>query len=375
MKNSVRKIAQIVSVIAALAIIGSVAFAYTNPTGPAPTGNVPAPVNTGTFMQTKLGDLGLAGTGTGNLFATLNGWFGGSVVANHGLFGLSPTSQTFFQQAQSLTNDALDVFNTTVGIPLRVDSTGKTIIAGAFAITSGSPAAGDVLTSDASGNATWQVPTTATSATPYTPVIEYIAPAGSPSISQARATCDAGYQLVGGGGSCDSNGIMSFNYPESTHTSWYVNCIGNASQPNPSAHAFAICMQTSVVPTTPVVTGPTWHDVPSSYGSGTGIQTCAQWLHANNSSFTVSATGGPNGTPNVRVGTGTTGNGSGYCAYGANTTDGLATPQNGMNVAASLQAVNTTAGGNSNGFWTFPAYYTADGGNVGSGGYRTQIYY
>ena len=54
MKNSVRKIAQIVSVIAALAIIGSVAFAYTNPTGPAPTGNVPAPVNTGTFMQTKL---------------------------------------------------------------------------------------------------------------------------------------------------------------------------------------------------------------------------------------------------------------------------------------------------------------------------------
>ncbi len=294
MKHKFKTTAQILVVVAAVAILATAAFAYTNPSGPAPSGNVPAPVNTGTFMQTKLGDLGLAGTGTGNLFATMNGWFGGGVFANQGYFqaGASTNQSALLAFQNGL--GVLQAMGTTAGKGLTVSNSGSTTISGGLAITSGSPAAGYVLTSDASGNATWQ-PGSAQSLTGISTfgnggLIEYVVNGGTTGGTEQQATCDVGYSLVGGGGHCDNNGggtsdgLLTDSRPQTnnaagtsvTGTAWYVHCGGTG---NPAAHAFAICMKDTSLATVSSAPSPSqvaWHPVTDT--GGTAGESCSSWL-------------------------------------------------------------------------------------------------
>ena len=68
----IKKIAFVVSVLAASVIVGYVALAWTEPGSPAPNGNVDAPINIGAIAQTKTGDLkigtGLTITSVGSAF-------------------------------------------------------------------------------------------------------------------------------------------------------------------------------------------------------------------------------------------------------------------------------------------------------------------
>lgn len=299
--------AQILVVVAAVAVLATAAFAYTNPTGTAPSGNVPAPVNTGTFMQTKLGDLGLAGTGTGNLFATMNGWFGGGVFAKTGYFGTDSSSV-------SATTNILSAMTSLLGKGLVVDQSGSPTVHNAIftvdlrgnsgstgrnaidveassdnthavlstnmpgfhlwsnAISGGSDAgilagygffkglvtiqdgtqgAGKVLTSDADGNASWNAfQTDSTNG-----LITYVRVDGT---GQDTAVCPSGYVAIGGGGDCQD--LMTISQPDPAGngvqaTGWKVVCgtpniaSGGSGHFNSggAVHAEAICMKSTTL--------------------------------------------------------------------------------------------------------------------------------
>ncbi len=264
MKHTFKTGSQILVVVAAVAILATAAFAYTNPTGTAPSGNVPAPVNTGSTMQTKLGDLGLAGTGTGNLFATMNGWFGGGVFAKQGIF--TPGNIGFFVAPSNLLVVASSISPTIHG--LIVNALGDTTISGNLAITSGSPAAGAVLTSDATGNATWQ-PGSATLPTLTgggfdIKIIKNWGQTGG----YAQANCNAGtssndpsavppgdsipasggYKLIGGGGACDDDTahIQESRVdtdPQVNNNGWKVSCQKDLAGSASGTRVQAICMK------------------------------------------------------------------------------------------------------------------------------------
>lgn len=117
---------------------GTVALAYTAPTSVAPGGNVPAPVNTGTFAQTKSGDLtvGLLGSNT-KLIS--NSWLLGSyaifkniAASARGAFtnmpdvsALNALSKTDYLQAGEI-----DASTASITKGLSVDKYGKTLVIG-----------------------------------------------------------------------------------------------------------------------------------------------------------------------------------------------------------------------------------------------------
>jgi hypothetical protein len=85
MKNIFKKTSPYATTIAILCslFVASSVFAWTAPTGPAPVGNVVAPVNTGTVPQTKKSDFSIIGT----LKATIDGRFGAGIFSPIGFFG------------------------------------------------------------------------------------------------------------------------------------------------------------------------------------------------------------------------------------------------------------------------------------------------
>ena len=91
MKQTLSTIFKTFVAVAALAMIVSVAQAWTPPSGSFPQGNVPAPVNTGSFDQTKNANLGV----TKSFFAGDSAYITNIVTANKGRFGcLTGTGST-----------------------------------------------------------------------------------------------------------------------------------------------------------------------------------------------------------------------------------------------------------------------------------------
>jgi hypothetical protein len=285
-----------------------------------------------------------------------------TVLAGSGVFapnagGLAATTNLFLAATNTLFGRGL-IINGTGDSTFsgNLAATANSTFSGNVAITSGSPGFAKVLTSDGNGNATWQ-PSSSASVSVPPPIIDYIAGPTGAGVTTSRATCNGGETLVGGGGRCDSTGIMDYNYPEAGYQSWFVSCVGNGVEHNPSAHAYAICMSTAALTST-TSSSPIWHTV--TYSVGSNSQTCDAWLAANG--FNVSATSGPGGGPNVRgSATGSsTGPGNGYCAYGHNTP-----PANG-----NVNGINLYPDTHSDVNW-YPAANVTSSGST----YVTQIYY
>lgn len=145
-------------------------FAW-NDGGIPPTGNVDAPLNTGSAAQTKAGDLNIGGNiGFGsNTRQMINLWsttYGIGIQSSTAYFR---TNGNFaFYKGGVHSNSQLDpgsggtaqmVINSTGNVGIGTASpAAKLDVAGQVKITGGSPAAGKVLTSDANGLATWQTP-------------------------------------------------------------------------------------------------------------------------------------------------------------------------------------------------------------------------
>jgi len=62
MKTTPNKIAMALTALAVSLVTGCVALAWTEPTSPAPAGNVSAPINSGATAQTKTGPLIIGNT-------------------------------------------------------------------------------------------------------------------------------------------------------------------------------------------------------------------------------------------------------------------------------------------------------------------------
>gem|GEM_PF-3288304 len=197
MKNT-KSIAFVLSALAVSAIVGCVVLAWTEPGSPAPGGNVAAPINTGSNVQTKTGGLNVSGNvgigttspaqkldvvGTaavnylrvnpqdatnegGELQLGGSGSYGTFQIDNYQgnarIFTLA-TGKQFQVLGGSIYADgsANNYLAGNVGIGTNNPSA-KLEIAGQIKITGGSPGDGKVLTSDANGMATWTAPSSAT---------------------------------------------------------------------------------------------------------------------------------------------------------------------------------------------------------------------
>lgn len=332
MKKTLTKVAQILVVVAAVAIIGTVAHAYTNPTAAPTGGNVFAPVNTGNVMQTKNASFGVVGS----LFTSISGIFENSTFATKGYFGSDAVAEDLGTSGTA--PNLFSALTSVNGKGFIVGTSGGTTISGPLAITSGGPASGAVLTSDASGNATWQP---ATTTQPPLVSAQTLTPGGvqikivrvSSSSDYAYASCEAGspltgagnvydggdtvppgdnsWFLVGGGGDCDdTTSNIKISQPDANdlYKRWMVHCTNRSTQ-NQLAHATAICEQFTPPA---MVSTPSWHPVTFSHGN-VG-DTCDTWLQRNG--FTVANTA-PGGA-NVRVNT----SHQGECVYTNGTTGG-----------------------------------------------------
>lgn len=161
----------------AVVAIATFTYAWTAPTALPTGGNVPAPVNTGTFAQTKLssftvnpGNLTAKGSlfqNTGNVIADVGvigllGMFKANVSAGTARFGCPLSQSNCISSAPANSILEATTYNTSgasaLNNGLTVDGTGKTMINGALQINRASdvPVAGQVLTTDAAGNATWE---------------------------------------------------------------------------------------------------------------------------------------------------------------------------------------------------------------------------
>lgn len=214
---------KVVLSLALVAAVVTVAHAWTAPTQTAPNGNVPAPVNTGNVFQVKNESFGVSK----NLYAALN-VFANAVFGNikvsglHGVFGCDPqvagctgyVPTNIFEAGKYTTTASGNIFNNGI----KVDANG------ALYVIDGNQGAGKVLTSDASGKATW-----AAAAQSGTPTQETLLDAGdvkvykfswnndgATRIHDGYAFCEAGYMAVSGGVDCESNGQTFSAYPLST---------------------------------------------------------------------------------------------------------------------------------------------------------------
>lgn len=199
--------------LALVAAVVTVAHAWTAPTVTAPNGNVPAPVNTGNVFQVKNESFGVSK----NLYAALN-VFANAVFGNikvsglHGVFGCDPqvggctgyVPTNIFEAGKYTTTASGNIFNNGI----KVDANG------AFYVLDGNQAAGKVLTSDASGKASWANAPQSGTATQETlldagdvKVYKFSwANDGNTRIHDGYAFCDTGYMAVSGGVDCESNG-------------------------------------------------------------------------------------------------------------------------------------------------------------------------
>lgn len=254
------------------------------------------PTNTGT--QGTVGDRVWAGFGTANSkkFSIRNEF--GSMPTVLDLNGDDSSARLAAGYSNiNLSSDGSIILNKpgnynthSVGInTASPDNTNGTVldINGKIKITGGNPGAGKVLTSDASGYASW--------GSGITPKI-FTANSGS-SNDLAVATCGQGGNAdpayvggyaVGGGGQCIHyhDYKITESYPSSS-SSWYVRCDGN------DVSAYVICIpgsgsSTAGGGTTGGGTGGggsqaiTWH---AATGTGSYGQSCATWL---GSSYTAS---------------------------------------------------------------------------------------
>ncbi len=297
--------------IALIVTVVSVAHAWTAPTTNPTGGNVPAPVNTGSVAQTKNSDLGLVG----NLMA-FRGFFSQYVNAPKARFGCllfscgstSFTSSNIFEAGAYDNGVAFDK-----GLIVHAD--------GGVQITSGNPGAGKVLTSDATGNASWGNGSTDTidSGGLISYVRRYQPPTGTDTVI---AYCQPGSIAIGGGGDCQYGIKISQPYvaglPNNVHgdtfsgatpaaTGWRVSCL---SRDNPStairdggnnsklgdARAEVVCMKKDAM----LALG-------SNVGNGNGVSggtTGGTWHYAGTpSSPSASSCGAAYGVSNQDVAT------------------------------------------------------------------------
>jgi len=118
-------------------ICGSIVFAWNDPTRTAPQDNVAAPINIGPVNQNKAGDISIG--------AGLRYW-----ISKDGDSFALKNDNSIIQLIMGQDGN-VGIGTTTPGAKLDVN--------GQIKIAGGSPGAGKVLTSDASGLATWQTPT------------------------------------------------------------------------------------------------------------------------------------------------------------------------------------------------------------------------
>ena len=133
------------------------AKAWTEPTDSAPRGNVEAPINTSNTNQSKNGIFGATGLwSSGSISAT------GSVKGESGLC-IGNDCRTAWPSGGQWTTSGSNIYYNSGNVGIGTASPGaKLEVAGQVKITGGSPANGKVLTSDASGLASWQPSATGT---------------------------------------------------------------------------------------------------------------------------------------------------------------------------------------------------------------------
>lgn len=227
--------------IALIATVVSVAHAWTAPTSTPTGGNVPAPVNTGSIAQTKNSDLSLVG----NLMA-FRGFFSQYINAPKARFGCllfscgsaSFISPNIFEAGAYNNGVAFDK-----GLVVHAD--------GGIQITSGNPGAGKVLTSDATGNASWGA-----GAVAQTQTLDMYEAVHTENNDSGHVTCNPGYKVTGGGGNCGNVGGVNEAILVSEPTGigsgqegWWINCTSSTHR---TITTRAICMKMSSTSGTPV---------------------------------------------------------------------------------------------------------------------------
>lgn len=126
-----------------------IVYAWTEPSSIPPTGNVDAPINTGSANQIKSGKLGIGGSIDSNYLLTV-GTSQGVKITNT---GAQPTLY-IEDESSDATPFVIDA-NGNVGIG-TASPDAKLVITGQIKITGGNPGVNKALVSDASGLASWQ---------------------------------------------------------------------------------------------------------------------------------------------------------------------------------------------------------------------------
>jgi hypothetical protein len=145
MKKEIISFAKLLT-LALLLSVGTVYAAGTWTPAPAvpPNANTEAPINVGAVAQSRSGALALGTANAPTAGSILD--VVGNIIAN----GLSVTGASIFGGPAD--------FNGILNANGPTNMNGVTVISGALKITAGSPGVGKVLTSDANGNVSWQVP-------------------------------------------------------------------------------------------------------------------------------------------------------------------------------------------------------------------------
>ncbi len=129
--------------------VSFIAYAWTEPGSIPPTGNVDAPINTGSANQVKSGRFGIGSSVDANYLFTV-GTSQGAKITN---IGVQPT--LYVEDEASDATPFVIAADGNVGIG-TASPDAKLVIAGQIKITGGTPGVNRALVSDASGLASWQ---------------------------------------------------------------------------------------------------------------------------------------------------------------------------------------------------------------------------
>jgi len=238
-------------------LINSV-FAWTLPTANPPQGDLPAPLDTSSIEQTKLGNLNLDNNlKVGGLLRI--GLYSSHPTGTNGNLYYNTADNKFYGYQNNewkelgggagfwLVNGD-NIYNTNTGnVGIGTTAPGaKLEVAGQVKITGGSPGAGRVLTSDASGLATWQAP----SGLPSGSIIMYSGPwnfddtglgintllgwalcngnNGTPNLSDKFVMGTTSSSSLGGTGGTNSYSLTTAQLPSHSH-SFTTNSAGSHS--------------------------------------------------------------------------------------------------------------------------------------------------
>lgn len=173
--NTIKSIIKNIVLVAGLSAVAVFAqSAWVGPTATPPGNNTPTPINVSSISQTKIGGLWVGSLGVSG-GATINGSVGiGTAIPDAKLEVNSASSGGGFAVYQAVSGPILRLFDdgrgqATADEVFRVNRDGnvgigtnnpqaKLDIAGQIKITGGSPGSGKILTSDATGVASWQSP-------------------------------------------------------------------------------------------------------------------------------------------------------------------------------------------------------------------------